>query len=151
MQSIETVATSDHLDVLNVANLLHFEHAYLESEDWEDCGEARYRSSVSRAFYSLFHRLRARLMVTGRFPAGFPEGGAHGKIKKALRVKLRGSQLTTRYIALCDERDLADYDLSEEFTSSRAESACDEAEALVKFVNELPDDAIMSLAMEIGG
>ena len=137
--------------VLLIADILPCEHGELVADDWRDTADARFRSSVSRAYYSVFHSLRARLLSVGNFPMGFPEGGVHGKLKKALQDVLgRNDRLTRSFKSICEDRDRADYDPGATIDREMAESVCDAAEKATDWIDALTTDQLMRIANKLG-
>lgn len=137
----------DPVDVLDVAAQLHRTHAELDSVEWADAEHARFRSSVSRAYYGAFLHLKSRLVPVRQWPNGFPSGEVHGKVIRALRGALGDRhRIPSRLNALKEMRVDADYELKGDYDRVFAEDRCDDADSVIRWVNELADDKLTDIA-----
>lgn len=137
----------DPLDVLDVANLLHYQHGDLDAAHWSRTEDARYRSSASRAYYAAFLRLKVRLLSARAWPTGFPAYGVHGKFLRALKgVFTPRHRIPMAYAHLIDCRELADYELEGSHSVELAQDLCDESEELIGLIDRLSQAKITDIA-----
>lgn len=137
--------------VVDVAENLHVDFGMLVQEQWEACAEARIRSSVSRAYYGAFLYLKAKLLPTRTWaPQGFPQVSVHGRLMVALRDSLgRQNRIYLKFKALLDHRAAADYELDGDYPPEFAEDRCDDADDLIRWIDELSERKLAEIANRV--
>jgi uncharacterized protein (UPF0332 family) len=137
-------------DVLSVADQLLNDFSELSHEPWTDCALARVRSAVSRAYYSTFLTLRARLLKARSWPSGFPTTDVHAKIRKALAGALGPHHsLVTKYRSLLDQRKQADYEPDLEIDRDTAIDRYDDACDAIDTIEKLSEGKIRDIANRV--
>jgi len=82
--------------------------------EWMSCQDGRWRSAISRAYYSVFLALKERLIAARptEFPKRFPRVDVHSKVRKAVGAVLGTApgSLATALRELAERRTDADYE-----------------------------------------
>lgn len=85
-----------------------------DSPEWTSCQPGRWRSAISRAYYSVFLALKERLIAARpvEFSRRFPRVDVHRKVRKAVGNVLGTApgSLANALRALSERRTDADYD-----------------------------------------
>ena len=138
--------------VFDVADQLPLDASAIDVGVWSGCGDARLRSSVSRAYYSVFLRLKDRLIKSGLLKRSFPEGASHDKLYRAVRDGLGPNKgLTQKLRVLRSERGRADYELDMEIDSEFAETRLDEAHKANGLVDILTTADLTRIGRKLDG
>ena len=117
-----------------------------DTGEWDGMPEARRRSAVNRAYYSLFLFVKTRLEGARR---GFklPRVAVHTKVRRALEDELgHGHLITQGFRDLQRDRATADYDLTPTFTDSEAEDLITTSLDTMDAVAQLTTGQLQSLA-----
>lgn len=81
---------------------------------WTACRKGRWRSAISRAYYSVFLALKARLIEARptEFPRDFPRADVHKKVREAVGLVLGKAPGSLAYMLreLSEARTAADYE-----------------------------------------
>lgn len=117
----------------------------------DDATEGDLRSVASRAYYSCFLKIRARIEAECAdilYKAGIKnEKMQHEKIQFYLQGgnKVAKASFVDDLITLCSRRVKADYKLSEKFKTSDAKLALEEADLIIELLNELPKEQLYNI------
>ena len=137
----------DPTAVLDVAVHLIEGPADMNTEQWNECRDARLRSSVSRAYYGAFLRLKDRLLAARSWPNGFPQVDVHARVLKALRKVLSPNHpLPTALSTLLIERKNADYEFESRLTDDLAGDRYDAALDAIDRIDRLSNSKIRQIA-----
>ena len=140
----------DPTDVYHVADQLPLQKNEIDEDTWADCESARYRSTVSRAYYSVFLNLKAVLIESNKLPGPFPESGVHGKLHRALKNSIGPTHaLTKKLDKLRTLRTNADYDLDMDIDLELAETCVDDADEAATIIETLDSVSISRIAKEL--
>jgi len=121
----------DVSDVFLVAECLSCDHDEIPLDYWGKTHQGRWRSAVSRAYYSVFLELK-KIVRTERPGFRIPKEGVHETMRDALDATrgvtegFRGAFLTLRR-----KREDADYNLDQMYAVEAATDAIDSAEILL--------------------
>lgn len=113
--------------------------------------EGELRSVASRAYYSCFLKIRARIEAECAnilFKKGIKnEKMQHEKMQSYLKGggTVAKAPFVDDLIALCTRRVKADYILSKRFLPSDAELALDEAKLIIEALNELQKEQLYNI------
>lgn len=130
-------------DVLGVADDLAKDYPELDAADWESSDDARYRSSVSRAYYAVFLHIKKRLADVGYT---VPGDNAHNRVRMAFDKALgHKHKIPLNLKSLMATRKDADYDLEGDFSRSFAESRCDASQDLIDLIEALSDSKFIDI------
>lgn len=135
--------------VWDVADLLATQQPGDDMERWLDRSAYRYRSSVSRAYYSLFHALR-ELAETERRGFKLAEDECHAIVRDALDASqdLAGD-VYQAFKDLRMARRKADYDPAEPHQVETAQDALTKADTALEIIGKWDATTRGRVAMEM--
>lgn len=138
--------------VYDVADQLPLSPAEIDAAVWDGCLDARHRSTLSRAYYSVFLSLKLRIVEAALTKDPFPEHDVHAVLFRAVREALGSShRLTRKLSALRADRRHADYDLDMDLDRERTESRLDDAHDAIADIAALSQSDLIRIVRKLSG